>query len=90
MRNWSECSNENHKALLMLNKNYSNAIKLPLFQALRQEERNQKEADRLLAMDERKRPYNSLKGDYRDVTEEDMEAYRLKRRQQDDPMKDFL
>ena len=41
-------------------------------------------------MDERKRPYNSLKGDYRDVTEEEMEAYRLKRRQQDDPMKDFL
>lgn len=61
-----------------------------LNKALRKEERNQQEADRLLAMDERKRPYNSLKGDYRDVTEEEMEAYRLKRRQQDDPMKDFL
>ncbi|XP_068746694.1 pre-mRNA-splicing factor SLU7-like isoform X2 [Montipora capricornis] len=61
-----------------------------LNKALRKEERNQQEADRLLAMDERKRPYNSLKGDNRDVTEEEMEAYRLKRRQQDDPMKDFL
>lgn len=41
-------------------------------------------------MDERKRPYNSLKGDYREVTEEEMEAYHMKRRQEDDPMKDFL
>nr|XP_058958334.1 pre-mRNA-splicing factor SLU7-like [Pocillopora verrucosa] len=61
-----------------------------LNKALRKEERNQKEADRLLAMDERKRPYNSLKGDYHEVTEEEMEAYRMKRRQEDDPMKDFL
>ena len=61
-----------------------------MFQALRQEERNQQEADKLLAMDERRRPYNSLKGDYHEVTEEEMEAYRLKRRQEDDPMKDFL
>lgn len=41
-------------------------------------------------MDERKRPYNSHKGDYHEVTEEEMEAYRMKRRQEDDPMKDFL
>ncbi|XP_022800095.1 pre-mRNA-splicing factor SLU7-like [Stylophora pistillata] len=61
-----------------------------LNKALRKEERSQKEADRLLAMDERKRPYNSLKGDYHEVTEEEMEAYRMKRRQEDDPMKDFL
>lgn len=61
-----------------------------LNKALRKEERSQKEADRLLAMDERKRPYNSLKGDYREVTEEEMEAYHMKRRQEDDPMKDFL
>ncbi|KAL9982861.1 hypothetical protein ACROYT_G004970 [Oculina patagonica] len=61
-----------------------------LNKALRKEERNQQEADRLLAMDERKRPYNSLKGDSHDVTEEEMEAYRMKRRQEDDPMKDFL
>ena len=41
-------------------------------------------------MDERKRPYNSHKGDYHEVTEEEMEAYHMKRRQEDDPMKDFL
>lgn len=61
-----------------------------LFKALRKEERHQQEAERLLAIDERKRPYNSLKGDNLDVTEEELEAYRLKRQQQDDPMKDFL
>ena len=41
-------------------------------------------------MDERRRPYNSHKGDYHEVTEEEMEAYHMKRRQEDDPMKDFL
>ncbi|XP_015775272.1 PREDICTED: pre-mRNA-splicing factor SLU7-like [Acropora digitifera] len=61
-----------------------------LNKALRKEERHQQEAERLLAIDERKRPYNSLKGDNLDVTEEELEAYRLRRQQQDDPMKDFL
>ncbi|KAJ7385584.1 mRNA splicing protein [Desmophyllum pertusum] len=61
-----------------------------LNKALRKEERDQQEADKLLAMDERKRPYNSLKGNYHEVTEEEMEAYRMKRRQEDDPMKAFL
>ena len=41
-------------------------------------------------MDERKRPYNSHKGNYHMVTEEEMEAYRMKRCQEDGPMKDFL
>lgn len=42
-------------------------------------------------MDERKRPYNSMKvSDIKEVTEEELEAYRIKRRQEDDPMKDFL
>lgn len=47
--------------------------------------------DRLLAMDERKRPYNSLKrgGDSRQPTEEEMEAYRLKRRRHEDPMASY-
>jgi len=42
--------------------------------------------------DERKRGYNSLgkKGQGYDVTDEDMEAYRLKKVRSDDPMKDFL
>ena len=48
--------------------------------------------DRLLALDERKRPYNSLvkDGSSKEPTEEEMEAYRLKRRRVEDPMADFL
>lgn len=61
-----------------------------LVQALKDEERHQKEAERLLTLDERKRPYNSLRGDNKEVTEEQLEAYRMKRRDQDDPMKNFL
>jgi len=38
--------------------------------------------------DERKRKYNVRWND--EVTEEDMEAYRMKRVHHDDPMKDFL
>ncbi len=46
---------------------------------------------KILAMDERKRPYNSMKADEsREPTEEEMEAYRLKRRRQEDPMADFM
>ena len=55
-----------------------------------QEER-EKEADKLIAMDERKRPYNSMKADSSAIpTEEEMEAYRLKRWRQEDPMAGFL
>ena len=44
-----------------------------------------------MAIDERKRPYHSLKADNSKVpTEEEMEAYRLKKRRTDDPMADFL
>ena len=56
----------------------------------RQAER-EREADRLLAMDERKRPYNSMKADSSMVpTEEEMEAFRLKRKRQEDPMAGLL
>ena len=43
-------------------------------------------------MDERKRPYNSLKrdGECREPTEEEMEAYKLKRARQEDPMAAYL
>ena len=64
-------------------------IRVSILQALRKEEKHRREADRLLAMDERKRPYNSLRGDYREVTEEEMEAFRMKRRNADDPMNSF-
>jgi len=45
--------------------------------------------DRLMAMDERKRPYNSMV-DSKAPTEEEMEAYHLKRQRSDDPMAAFL
>jgi len=40
--------------------------------------------------DERKRAYNSLAGGDINISEEDLEAYKLKRVRADDPMKDFL
>lgn len=58
---------------------------------MQEEDKQQREAERLLQMDERKRPYNSMKAsDTKEVTEEELEAFRIKRRQEDDPMKDFL
>ncbi|XP_031564412.1 pre-mRNA-splicing factor SLU7-like [Actinia tenebrosa] len=65
--------------------------KKKLRKALIEEEKQQLAAERLLLMDERKRPYNSMRAsDTKEVTEEELEAYRIKRRQEDDPMKDFL
>ncbi len=59
-------------------------------QALRHEEQRDKEMDEVLATDERKRPYHSMRAEEGRVpTEEEMEAYRLKRRRQDDPMAAF-
>ena len=52
-------------------------------------ERENAEADRLARMDERKRPYNSMV-DSKAPTEEEMEAYALKRQRSDDPMAAFL
>lgn len=40
--------------------------------------------------DDRKRQYNSSSKEQYDVTEEDMEAYRLKRQRADDPMRNFV
>ena len=58
-------------------------------QALKAEEAHIKEADKLLAMDERKRPYNSMY-EVKAPTEEEMEAYFIKRHRPDDPMAGFL
>ena len=49
---------------------------------------HQKAADELLSMDERKRPYNSMV-DAKAPSEEEMEAWRLKRQRMDDPMAGF-
>ncbi|XP_030848399.1 pre-mRNA-splicing factor SLU7 [Strongylocentrotus purpuratus] len=61
-------------------------------EAMKRQEEHEKEVDKLLAMDERKRPYNSLNSydSVRQPTEEEMEAYRLKRARMEDPMAAFL
>ncbi|XP_067131516.1 pre-mRNA-splicing factor SLU7 isoform X2 [Centruroides vittatus] len=60
-----------------------------LKKALEEEEESKRKADRLLAMDERKRPYNSMY-ESKAPTEEQMEAYYIKRQRPDDPMAAFL
>lgn len=60
-----------------------------LKEALEKEELHQKEASRLLQMDERKRPYNSMY-EAKKPTEDEMEAYLMKRKREEDPMADFL
>ncbi|XP_058055443.1 pre-mRNA-splicing factor Slu7 isoform X1 [Anopheles bellator] len=57
--------------------------------ALEAEERNQKRGAELLRQDERKRPYNSMY-EARVPTEEEIEAYMMKRRREEDPMAAFL
>eukprot|EP00730_Choanoeca_flexa_P015320 TRINITY_DN7013_c0_g1_i3.p1 TRINITY_DN7013_c0_g1~~TRINITY_DN7013_c0_g1_i3.p1 ORF type:complete len:573 (+),score=178.86 TRINITY_DN7013_c0_g1_i3:58-1776(+) len=50
----------------------------------------EKEAERLMKMDERARPFNSGRGDDQQVTEEEMEAWRLAQQREEDPMAKFL
>ena len=59
------------------------------FQALQREEKNQKEGEKILLMDERKRKYNSMQ-ESKMPTEMEMEAYRMKRMRSNDPMAQFL
>ncbi|CAL1294912.1 unnamed protein product [Larinioides sclopetarius] len=60
-----------------------------LKKALEEEDESQKKAEELLSMDERKRPYNSMY-EVKAPTEEQMEAYYIKRQRPDDPMSGFL
>jgi pre-mRNA-processing factor SLU7 len=60
-----------------------------LKEALKAEEDHQNKAERLLALDERKRPYNSM-FEVKKPTEEEIEAYYLKRRREEDPMNQFM
>lgn len=62
---------------------------LKKFQALKKEDENKREAERLLAMDERKRPYNSMY-EVKKISDEEMEAYLMKKRREEDPMAQFL
>ncbi|XP_064601916.1 pre-mRNA-splicing factor SLU7-like [Liolophura sinensis] len=57
-------------------------------EALRKEVESQRQADELLAIDERKRPYNSM-FEAKAPTEEEMEAFRMKRLRTEDPMSHF-
>uniref|UniRef100_A0A8C1YTY2 Pre-mRNA-splicing factor SLU7 n=1 Tax=Cyprinus carpio TaxID=7962 RepID=A0A8C1YTY2_CYPCA len=60
-----------------------------LKKALSAEEERLKQVSVMMQLDERKRPYNSLK-EVREPTEEEMEAFRMKRCRPDDPMALFL
>lgn len=66
--------------------------KLPrhtFIQALDAEDKRVKQVDAIMQLDERKRPYNSLY-EVKAPTEEEMEAFRMKRIRPDDPMASFL
>ena len=56
---------------------------------MKKETERQKEVDRLMKMDERNRPYNSM-SKTAEPTEEELEAYRRKQYHADDPMAAFL
>ncbi|MEQ2167648.1 hypothetical protein GOODEAATRI_006206 [Goodea atripinnis] len=58
-------------------------------QALEAEDKRVKHIDSLMQLDERKRPYYSLQ-EVKAPTEEEMEAFRMKRSRPDDPMASFL
>ncbi|XP_060524115.1 pre-mRNA-splicing factor Slu7 [Cylas formicarius] len=60
-----------------------------LDEALEAEELHQRKADALLRLDERKRPYNSM-FEVKKPTDEEMEAYYLKRKRGEDPMNQFM
>uniref|UniRef100_A0AAY4CE42 Pre-mRNA-splicing factor SLU7 n=1 Tax=Denticeps clupeoides TaxID=299321 RepID=A0AAY4CE42_9TELE len=60
-----------------------------LKKALTAEDQRLKHVAEIMQIDERKRPYNSLK-EVREPTEEEMEAFRMKRSRPDDPMASFL
>lgn len=57
--------------------------------AIKAQAKDRRKAEELLAIDERKRPYNSHYA-YKKPTEEEMEAFRLKDIRSDDPMAQFL
>ncbi|KAK7922853.1 hypothetical protein WMY93_009755 [Mugilogobius chulae] len=60
-----------------------------LKKALEAEDKRVKHVEAIMQLDERKRPYNSLV-EVKAPTEEEMEAFRMKRCRPDDPMASFL
>ena len=59
-------------------------------QALEAEDERSRKMDDVLKTEERKRSYNSLNVNSAEPTEEEMEAYRMKRSREDDPMAQFM
>lgn len=57
--------------------------------ALKAEEEHSKRVQNLMKLDERKRPYNSMY-EVKAPTEEELEAYMIKRKREDDPMLNFI
>ncbi|XP_019960412.1 pre-mRNA-splicing factor SLU7 [Paralichthys olivaceus] len=60
-----------------------------LKKALEAEDKHRKHIDAIMQIDERKRPYTSLQ-EVKAPTEEELEAFRMKRCRPDDPMASFL
>lgn len=61
-----------------------------LASAIEAEIKSQQNAEKILAMDERKRSYNPMDINVHEPTEEEMEAYRLMKTRSDDPMAKYL
>nr|BAK02514.1 predicted protein [Hordeum vulgare subsp. vulgare] len=62
-------------------------------EAAKELERRERQEEEMALTDERKRKYNSLKSDtieHKEPTEEELEAYRLKKLRHDDPMAQFM
>ena len=57
--------------------------------AIKQQEREDEAAAKLIATDERSREYGALSGAGDKATEEEMEAFRLRQSRADDPMSQF-
>lgn len=64
-------------------------VKDALKKALEKEDERLKEVDRIMKMDERKRPYNSMY-EVSKPTDEEIEAYHMKKRRDEDPMANFV
>lgn len=57
---------------------------------MKKHKEQERDAERLQSTDERDRGYNASKRDYQEVSEEEMEAYRLARVHAEDPMAAFM
>ncbi|KAL5234451.1 hypothetical protein ACI65C_001861 [Semiaphis heraclei] len=77
------------KKKMMKKKAKKEEVKDALKKALEKEEERLKEVDRVMNMDERKRPYNSMY-EVSKPTDEEIEAYHMKKRREDDPMSNFV